>query len=311
MWIPSPPYEAPPVALGGAIVWAAGGTLRAADSRNGGSLWEGPAGKALALAPGGERLFVREPEAVRALDAGTGAELWRTPVPEPTGPISALGEVLAVPAAGRMLLLDARSGAFRAGAPAGRDRKAAARAGAAVLLDGVLFYGADDRSVTALELRGGVRRVPRRVWNLRRGGVVLAAPVPAGRGLLLLSQDNEVAFVLAEDGYRVWRRPLRLRPSGEIAVLGGSAYVAGVGAERIESFSLSEGGDEPPLLAGAPDRLFIGPVVADAVRGRLLAVTGPYGYTLLAFGPGAPEGTGDAAPSAPETRPAAQAAASP
>ena len=272
---------------GGAYLPLKGGRLVAIDLSTGGVRWAIELATDWSPGVDGGLLVVAADELLTALETATGRARWRIPVPGGLSapPLVERGWVIAVSRAGDVLALRASDGevvwtrtlgAAASARPVGTatgvyvplvdgrvvslepltgaprwERMIGGRPGDLLVLDDVVFAGADDKHFYSLDTDdGGVR------WRQRVGGRPVGAAAVDDRRVYYVALDNILWAFDRGNGGRKWHEPLPVRPSGGPLVVGDVVYVAGVAAEvlayRAETGASAGKSSSPADLAAPP-----------------------------------------------------------
>ncbi|MDQ0465498.1 outer membrane protein assembly factor BamB [Caulobacter ginsengisoli] len=140
-----------------------------------------------------------------ALDARTGAELWRTPAGAGIGstPAVADGLVYVTTRRNRLLAVSAAAGKVRWSRDLGADLGSRGLwdyyTSSPILLDGVLYVGSGDGGVYAFDARSG-----RPIWRHDAGARVRSAPAVTEAMVVFGAMNGHVTAVDRRTGQRVW-----------------------------------------------------------------------------------------------------------
>jgi len=226
--------------------------------------------KILAVAAAGPaRLYARD---------AAGA-LWETRLPaSPTArPASCAGTFLLGLSDGRLLGLDAESGAIRwkknlgspvLAQPACRGRRA--------------FLATADNRFHALRLHSHSAGI---LWRARSGADPAAPPVALKGTVLFLSKDTYIYAFDESNGHLRFRARLDRRP-GPAALLGDLVLVAGAHARRLDAFRLPEGRGAGGFDLPEGAHFLTPPVVSDGRVAIAVARYGEESCRLVGLAPG-------------------------
>lgn len=300
------PLDTPPVAAAAydantAYVPLRDGVLVAVDLERGTVRWRREVAVSLAPSAGGDMVFAAGDDAVRALDARTGALRWDTPLPGRLVSITwdtgwllcateggdlaalrasdgelvwrvALGAPLAVPPAAGLdrvyVGLDAGhivSLSLATGAR-GWDTTVPGRLTGLRAVEGQLVAGTTGRAIFSFELTTGRQR-----WRWRVGGDVAGAASSDGRLLFFAARDNVLRAVDARSGNLRWTAELPARPLGGPQVFNGLVLVPL--ASTVAAFDAATG--KPTGAVNASGELSTPPHLRDGrpTGARLVALT--------------------------------------
>ncbi len=260
------PVSAPLVTTGRVIVQTADAVL-ALDAATGTQLWSAPlTGGPAELAADGARVILALPTGVAALSLADGHVLWSSPGVAATGPVLAGSRLYVGTASGQVVARDPGTGLVQWQASTGI-------AGARPAVDGTRVYVAGTCRAAALMPLTGLP-----LWT--------AGSCPSDTGLRTLLAG---AFVWAEDG------PLylasdgsRLSPGPSPATAGGGVLFGNPIATPAAALAAGDAGTfalrwtwRPPL----PGRLAVRPAVVDDSVFQLVDTGGAEGLYLSALAP--------------------------
>lgn len=212
--------------------------------------------------------------------AGPTPLAWRWTQPAqvaPGGEPIVDGQVVYVAVGGRMYALDKEAGTLLWRFPAGEAMQSNFRNGA-ILSDGMLIAGADNKLIYAVEAKSGASK-----WQYVSQEAILGSPVVVGGIVIFALSDNSLMALKAADGTPAWRAPQRINEGlmGSIAAHSGSVLVCTQTSEMLSidvattrlnwrtRFS-TLGGDVRPVVYG--DQVFINSgeflVCLSALNGR-------------------------------------------
>jgi outer membrane protein assembly factor BamB len=236
----------------GLLVVAADELLTALDTRTGRPSWRVPVAGGFSAAPfiengwvvavsrGGDVLMIRGADGYVLWTRSLGAPASARPVATATGVYVPLGD-------GRVVALDLTTGAPR------WERALGGRPGDLLVLDDLLFAGADDKHFYSLDTDDGDVR-----WRQRVGGRPAGAAAVDARRVYYVALDNILWAFDRGNGGRKWHEPLPVRPSGGPLVVGDMVFVAGVAAEVLAyraDTGASAGKSSAPADLAAPPQL--------------------------------------------------------
>jgi outer membrane protein assembly factor BamB len=244
----------------GRLFVASGDAMHALDATTGAVVWREPTG-ALAATP-----LVREGWVITAAGgevvarrATDGTVVWR----QPHGPLQVRptieGDRLFLPLAdSRIVAVDLTTGAPQ------WERKLGGAPSEVEALAGRLYVGSADKYFYCLDADNGETE-----WRHRVGAVVIGRPAVDAERLYLATTDNLVRAFDRVDGARKWQAALPFRPYAGPLLFGTAVVVPGSVAE-LQTFDVSTGKTGRPMTFGAP---LAGPLSIQASDKGPLAAT--------------------------------------
>ena len=253
--------EFPPVIADGRLfVGTNHGLLLALDAATGHVIWQRKLGRCIASSPAvtGDSVVVgvlaappqcdRDvPSSVAAFDVRTGRTLWRHHSgPVEASPLAVGGNVIVGSWDGRLLALDAATGALRwSFGTHGPIKAGAALAGRNAIV------GSYDGSLYALDARTGALR-----WSTAVGARFYATPTVSGDRIIDATTDGIVRAFDAGSGKEVWTRSIGRFAYSAAAVAGDRAYI-GSYDHRLYALDVQTGDilwthRAPGPISGAP-----------------------------------------------------------
>lgn len=261
--------------------------IAAYDVRNGTLLWIAPGQPQFELAAGDELLFEIESDAIVALREDTGVEAWRFALKEPLAAplVYRNGWLIAPATSGAVLALRASDGALiwrqeldgvvHKAPTIGDDRVYLSMADGRIVamridtgesiwerrLGGApneilattdfVYAGSTDDYFYALRARDGLI-----AWRWPTGGDVVGRAVVDHRLVYFVSFDNVLRALDRNTGNLRWKRPLPIRPTRGLVVMGASVIASGI-SPSAATFAMKDGAPMgsmagPGELATAP-----------------------------------------------------------
>ena len=254
--IAGPPLGAPVVAGPAVIIPLRTGVLAAHSLRTGAEIWTSALAAEQPLAADGERVYVVSGESITALDAATGAVIWRVPalgkgtaaplahagwvIAAAGGELIAIraadgtpiwrrqigpvefrpaidGEVLVVPLVeGRLLALNVQNGEPLWEVDLGSSP------GQPLAIGGRVYVGTLDKRFHRRHLASGRKDPPLFIGAVPRG-----APVADDRHVYLTAMDNVLRAIDRGDGALEWKQGLSYRPAAGPVLVGSYVIVPG------------------------------------------------------------------------------------
>jgi outer membrane protein assembly factor BamB len=267
------------------------GQIAAYDVRNGTLLWIAPARAQFQPVLGQNLLFTIEPEAIVALHEETGVEAWRVAQTEQlAAPLvchngwliatSASGAVLAFRASDGTLIwrhdldalvhtsptvaddhvyvpmVDGRIIALQVetGDQIWEHRLGGSPNDIAATSD-MVYAGSTDNHLYALRARDGLI-----AWRWSTGADVVGRPVVDKRLVYFASFDNVLRALDKNTGNLRWKRPLALRPTRGLVVMGDTLIASGLSASATV-LSMKDGTIRGSMAAGEGEELAAPPHV--------------------------------------------------
>lgn len=275
-------------------------TVAAFALEDGREIWTAELAPEYPLVVDGGRLFVSTDEAMHALDAATGAVVWR----QPTGGLTApplvhqgwvitvtAGEVIARRAADGTVVWRQPNGAQQLrptidgdtlylpladGTVLAHDLTTGARVWAHKLreapseiaaLGDRVYVGSEDKFFYCLDADNG-----RVEWRFRVGATVIGRPVVDANRVYFAAMDNQVRALDRVDGATEWQGGLPFRPSSGPLLFGTAVVVPG-GVSDLKTFDAETGKSGRAMTYPAP--LASPPSIQPSAKGPLAAtVTG-------------------------------------
>jgi outer membrane protein assembly factor BamB len=261
--------------------------IAAYDVRNGTLLWIAPGQPQFELTTGEDLLFEIEPDAIVALRDDTGVEAWRFALKEPLAAplVCRNGWLIATATSGAVVALRASDGALiwrqdlgamihtaptiaddRVYVPMADGRIVAMRVGTGEAvwerrLGGApneiqatadfVYAGSTDDYFYALRARDGLI-----AWRWPTGGDVVGRAVVDNRLVYFVSFDNVLRALDKNTGNLRWKRPLPIRPTRGLVVMGANLIASGI-SPSAATFAMKDGAPQgsmvgPSELATAP-----------------------------------------------------------
>lgn len=249
----------------GRLFVIAGEAIHALNADTGAVLWREPAGTLTAppLAQGGWVVTAAAGEVV-ARRASDGTVVWRQAYAPVRLAPTIEGDVLYVPVAdARVLALDLTTGAMK------WERRFRGAPSEIAALAGRVYVGSEDRYFYCLDAVDGSDE-----WRHRTGAAVIGRPVVDAERVYVAAMDNQIHGYDRVSGARRWQAALPFRPTAG-PVLFGTAVTAPGASRELRTFDVVTGapgraidlGAElaAPLVVRASDQ---GPVAA-AITGGL------------------------------------------
>lgn len=220
------------------------------------------------IATDGVRYYVAGRESVHALDARTGAVMWRAAVPTPTAPPLVRTGWLIVPARGALIALRAADGTevwrqdpgpievrpaidgdvlyvsavdgrvLALDLPTGAQRwvcRLDGQAGEPLAVGGRVYLGAADKRFYSLDATTG-----RISWLMRTGAAPRGRPAADDRHVYFVGMDNLLRAVDRGHGALRWKKGLGFRPAAGPIIVGSAVIVPGPAA-TMPAFSARDG----------------------------------------------------------------------
>ena len=230
---------------------------------------------------GDSLLFIVEPDALTALDAGDGSVAWQLPFAEKLAVVpvwdngwlvlsTVIGEVLAFRATDGYLVWRKRFEAPAHAPPAlaadrvyvptenGRivalqvetgellwERRLGGAASDIVAFDERIYAGSADNFFYCVMAKDG-----RVAWRWRTGGDITGRPITDDDLVYFVSLDNVLRALSLKSGVQRWMRPLAIRPAWGPALTGTTVVVAGLNASA-RAFDSKDGKPVGETPAGA------------------------------------------------------------
>jgi outer membrane protein assembly factor BamB len=283
------------------------GKLVALALEDGKSIWTSDVRTIWSPAAGAARVFVASGSQLRAFDAATGREQWRTSLDQPlaVAPVFDTGWLFAGTTSGLLFALRATDGAvlwkIDLGAPLsappvpselhvylpvadGRivaaelaqgkavwTRTLPARPSPLMVLNDRLFVGTEDNFFYCLSRSNGGEK-----WKWRTGGDIVSAPIVDDDRVFFLSLDHMLRALDRDGGSLRWQRPVPNRTIGGPLRIGAFVAVAGL-APQLHAFNAADG--KPVGSTPAPE----GEALSSALvaEPRLVSVGDRDGIALL------------------------------
>jgi outer membrane protein assembly factor BamB len=261
--------------------------IAAYDVRHGTLLWIAPGQPQFQLTTGDDLLFEIEPAAIVALREDTGVEAWRYELKEPLAAplVCHNGWLIAATTSGAVLALRASDGdliwrqelaAMIHTAPTiADDRVYVPMADGRIVAVGVetgepvwerrlggapneiqaaagfVYAGSTDDYFYALRARDGLI-----AWRWPTGGDVVGRAVVDNRLVYFVSYDNVLRALDKNTGNLRWKRPLPIRPTRGLVVMGSNLIASGI-SPSAAAFAMKDGAPQgsiagPGELATAP-----------------------------------------------------------
>lgn len=286
--IPAAPMHAPVVYSGRIFVTTLPGLLTAHDIRNGHELWRVSLIADQQIAVDEQHVYVAAGEEIQALDAATGATVWRAPTGTLTAPPVAQGGWLILSPARRTMALRAADGTvvwsrdnavqrdrgtltgdmlivpLRSGVVQALDLKTGATRwqrpvggfpAESLVVGERIYVGATDKVFYCLALATG-----RVEWQIRVGAEIRGTAAADNDRIYYAALDNVVRAVDRISGTQRWQQGLQFRPLSGPRVVGGSVLLAGPVAD-IQLLDPKAGTDAGKM--SFPDPLAISPAVGE------------------------------------------------
>ena len=261
--------------------------IAAYDVRNGTLLWIAPGQPQFEPTLGDDLLFEIEPDAIVALHEDTGVEAWRHELEEPLAAPLAYqnGWLVAAAQAGGILALRASDGVsiwrqelgalihtsptiaddrlyvpmtdgriiamrLENGEPLWERRLGGAPNAITATAD-LVYAGSTDDYFYAVRVRDGVI-----AWRWSTGGDVIGRAIVDSRLVYFVSFDNVLRALDKNTGNQRWKRPLQLRPTRGLIVMGQTVIASGI-SPSATVFAMKDGAPlgsiaGPGELAAAP-----------------------------------------------------------
>ena len=247
------------------------GKLVALALEDGKSVWTADVRTLWSPVAGDGRVFVASGSQLRAIDAATGREQWRTSLDQPlaVAPVFDTGWLFAGTTSGLLFALRAADGAvlwkIDLGAPLsappvpselhvylpitdGRIVAAELSHGKAVwtrmlpakpspmlALNDRLFVGTEDNFLYCLARSDGEQK-----WKWRTGGDIVSAPITDGERVFFLSLDHMLRALDQDGGSLRWQRPVPNRTIGGPLRIGELVAVASL-VPQLHGFNAADG----------------------------------------------------------------------
>lgn len=207
-------------------------------------------------------LFEAKP-GLRLYDAGTGALLWSTELASPaSAPVAQCTETILVGGAdGLLTALSSKDGSPQ------WTRKLAGAVTTPVVCDGSrAWVGSADNQIHALKMG---RRRCRHLWSYPTGGDIAGRLVLFDQRVSFFSYDTYLYSLSAHNGHLQWKVRLGRRPQADSVLVGGILVLAQLNTERMELFSLADGGQTAALTLSPGTERFVTP---PARAGRMVLI---------------------------------------
>jgi hypothetical protein len=185
-----------------------------------------------------ERVLVPSAGSVTALDASTGAEVWKLPVEGITAPMVAHGDFVFIAAAEHLAAYSVADGSI-AWTTAGWAKSLGVVEERSAINANWLYVPVADGRIVALDLSTGVR-----IWETDRIGIKPAQPTVAGDRLFAGSEAKRFCSFRTTDGERLWCQDEIGAPTvGAPAVDASRVYIVALD-NQIWVFDRRDGGRE-------------------------------------------------------------------
>ena len=200
---------------------------------------------------------------VRLFDAKTGALLWQSSLLSTvSAPVAQCGETILVGGAdGVLSALSARDGSQQ-----WVEKLPGAITTPAVCDGRRAWIGSADNHIHALRMG---RRNCRHLWSYPTGGDIAGRIILFNQRVSFFSYDTFLYSLAAGNGHLQWKVRLGRRPLTDSVLVGGILVLAQINTDRMELFSLADGGQTASLtLAGGGERF----VTPPARAGRMVVI---------------------------------------